>query len=93
MRELSDICHHSAVADWRSLIKVIFDWVAASTGAERTRRIEEVREVVRLVRVQADLLAKLNPRKEQGRIEQARQQIHDLLRSLVEKLGTAKQSP
>ena len=83
-RELSDICHRTGVPDWQSLVKTILDWIAEASGAERPRRIEALNRLIEEIKVQASRLERLRSPQEQKQADEARQQIHQLLKSFVD---------
>ncbi len=83
-RELSDICHQAGVPDWQSLVKMILDWIAEASGAERSRRIEALKRLIEEIKVQASQLERLRSPQQQKQADEARQQIHQLLKSFVD---------
>src|SRR5438034_864644 len=70
--------------DWQSLVKTILDWIAEANGAERLRRIEALNRLIAEIKVQASQLERLRSPQEQKQADEARQQIHALLKSFVD---------
>ena len=94
-RELSDICHKSGITGWEPLVKAIFDWIAEASGAERTRRLQVLNPFVEEIRIQAMLLEDLRIEEMRGlarpeKMEQVRENIHELLNAFVENLPVTK---
>ncbi len=89
-RELSDICHRTAVADWQPFVKAIFDWIAEASGAERSRRIELLNSLLEGIKVLAMRIQQLRSPQEQNQLDEAREQIHHLLKSFVDRLPVRK---
>jgi len=66
------------------LVKTILDWIAEANGAERLRRIEALNRLIAEIKVQASQLERLRSPQEQKQADEARQQIHALLKSFVD---------
>ena len=86
-RELAGICHRMGVADWRTLLKAIFDWIAEAKGAERSQRVASVNELFR--EIWLPLSGITRPIKE--RLEKNRTRVETLLKDFLkkQKIGTA----
>jgi Ca-activated chloride channel family protein len=89
-RVLSDICHRNGIMDWQSLVKSIFDWIAEASGTERSRRIWALKFVVEAIKTQTEQIEQFRRSREQSRIDAARQEIHQLLRTFVDALPVKK---
>jgi Ca-activated chloride channel family protein len=82
-RELSRLCHRIGIADWKALIKAIFDWIAEVSGDERSRRIEAVSELTRQMKLHF---------KDPSQIDKARTEVLNSLKSFVEKVAANRRS-
>ena len=58
--------------------------LAEANGAERLRRIEALKRLIETIKVQASQLERLRSLQEQKQANEARQQIHELLKSFVD---------
>ncbi len=103
VRELTDICDRIGGTDWKPLLKALFDWIAEATGAERLRRIEALDRLVQEIKIHSARIdasrqglerrekskAGLRPQ-QQNQFEDAKRQIHQLLKSFAENLPVWK---
>jgi Ca-activated chloride channel family protein len=89
-RELSEICHKTGVANWQPLLKAIFDWIAETSGAERSRRLKALNRLVEEIKLQANSYDRSLTSQKQPEIEAARERIHQLLKNFVDKLSVKK---
>lgn len=82
--ELSDLCLRSGIRDWQSLFTPIFAWVLQVRDQERSRRINELNNLVQeLKKVFPGIVDPEDPEQ----IEARRKQAHHLLTSFIEKHG------
>ncbi len=84
-RELSDFCHRIGVADWQTLIKAIFDWIAEANGAERMKRIAAVNELLREIRKPSRDIATWATSNPDELLDESRNQIRTRLTSFIKK--------
>jgi hypothetical protein len=89
-RELSDICHRTGVSDWHSLVKAIFDWIAAAKGAERERGLEVLRDLVRKLQPHAERYDKLQATRDRQERDEVRARIEQTLKEFVDQLPASK---
>ena len=89
-RELSDICHKNGVTDWQSLVKAIFDWVAEASGSERSQRTEALHSLLEEIKIQATRIEQLRNSQAQRQLDEARENVHQLLKKFVDKLPVRK---
>ena len=85
-RDLSDLCHRTGVPDWEPMVKAIFDWIAESSGAERSRRMESVMHLLMKLQVHDLRLTQLRTPQDQKRADDLRQEMHEFLKTFVDAL-------
>ena len=85
-RDLSDICHRIGAPDWQNLLKTIFAWIYKAKDAERVRRVTAVSRLLKDVKELAKYLEALQATEQEK--DQARQDIHELLKSFIKKVVT-----
>ncbi|HEY5915658.1 MAG TPA: VIT and VWA domain-containing protein [Verrucomicrobiae bacterium] len=89
-RELSEICHQAGVSEWRRLVKVIFDWLAEVSGADRRQRVEAVSRLLEEIKARVARTERSGAARTQREIDELRDQIHELLKKFVDGLPAKK---
>jgi Ca-activated chloride channel homolog len=91
-RELSDICHKAGIADWQPIVKAIFDWIAETTGTERSQRLDLLNRLIEEIKIHtAQIDSARNPQM-QTQVEETAENIRNLLKAFVNHLAVPKPS-